>query len=67
MNPTMVGAIHESPLGGGRRAFGDMSPEARERYLLGWADSRLGLRRSAFGAFRKLMTFLGETVRADAR
>ncbi len=35
-----------------------MSPEARERYLLGWAGSRLGLRRSAFGAFRKLMTFL---------
>ncbi len=45
-------------LGGGPRAFRDMTPEARERYLLRWASSRLGLRRSAFGAFRKLMTFL---------
>lgn len=45
-------------LGGGPRAFRDMSPESRERYLLGWAGSRLALRRSAFGAFRKLMTFL---------
>ena len=45
-------------LGGGLHAFRDMSPETRERYLLGWAGSRLGLRRSAFGAFRKLMTFL---------
>ena len=26
--------------------------------LLRWATSRLGLRRSAFGAFRKLLTFL---------
>jgi choline dehydrogenase-like flavoprotein len=45
-------------LGGGHRAFRDMPPEARERYLLRWAGSRLGLRRSAFGALRKLMTFL---------
>ncbi|MEO8207547.1 MAG: GMC family oxidoreductase N-terminal domain-containing protein, partial [Chloroflexota bacterium] len=45
-------------LGGGARAFRDMSPAVRERYLLGWAASRVGLRRSAFGAFRKLLTFL---------
>ena len=45
-------------LGGGAHAFAGMTPEARERYLLRWAGSRLGLRRSAFGAFRKLMTFL---------
>ena len=38
--------------------FNAMSPEARERYLLGWAYSRLPQRRSAFGAFRKLLTFL---------
>ena len=35
-----------------------MGPDARERYLLGWAHSRIAQRRSAFGAFRKLLTFL---------
>ena len=35
-----------------------MTPDARERYLLRWAGSRLALRRSAFGAFRKLLTFI---------
>ncbi len=59
----LVLALIERPivnlaLGGGPRALRDMTPEARERYLLRWAGSRLGLRRSAFGAFRKLMTFL---------
>jgi choline dehydrogenase-like flavoprotein len=39
-------------------AFTSMTPDARERYLLGWAGSRLPQRRSAFGAFRKLLTFL---------
>jgi choline dehydrogenase-like flavoprotein len=39
-------------------AFRDLSPAERERLLLGWAGSRLPLRRSAFGAFRKLLTFL---------
>jgi choline dehydrogenase-like flavoprotein len=39
-------------------AFRDLSPADRERYLLGWANSRLPLRRSAFQAFRKLLTFL---------
>ena len=38
--------------------FRSMSPEARERYLLGWGRSRFAQRRSAFGAFRKLLTFL---------
>ncbi len=38
--------------------FTAMSPERRERYLLSWAGSRLPQRRSAYGAFRKLMTFL---------
>jgi choline dehydrogenase-like flavoprotein len=36
-----------------------MPLEARERMLLGWAGSRIGHRRSAFAAFRKLFTFLG--------
>jgi choline dehydrogenase-like flavoprotein len=35
-----------------------MSPVERERYLLDWANSRLALRRSAFHALRKLLTFL---------
>jgi choline dehydrogenase-like flavoprotein len=39
-------------------AFRDRSPADREGVLLGWATSRLPLRRSAFQAFRKLMTFL---------
>lgn len=38
--------------------FRDMSPSTRERYLLGWASSRIGQRRSAFQALRKLLTFL---------
>ncbi len=45
-------------LAGRPRPFRAMSPKARERYLLGWSRSRLAQRRSAFGAFRKLMTFL---------
>ena len=39
-------------------SFTSMTPDARERYLLSWAGSRLAQRRSAFGAFRKLLTFL---------
>jgi hypothetical protein len=39
-------------------AFRDRAPADRERVLLGWATSRLALRRSAFQAFRKLLTFL---------
>jgi len=45
-------------LNGRAAPFRSMTPEARERYLLTWAESRLALRRSAFGAFRKLLTFL---------
>ena len=39
-------------------AFRDLSPVARERCLLRWAHSPIPLRRSAFQAFRKLLTFL---------
>ena len=39
-------------------AFRDMSPAARERYLLGWAMSRLPQRRGAYQAFKRLLTFL---------
>src|SRR5258706_46187 len=40
------------------RSFRQMSPDARERYLLGWGRSRFALRRSAFHGLRKLLTFL---------
>jgi choline dehydrogenase-like flavoprotein len=39
-------------------AFRDLQPDARARYLLGWATSRLALRRSAYQAFKKLLCFL---------
>ena len=45
-------------ISGRPRAFRQMSPETRERYLLGWGRSRLALRRSAFHGLRKLLTFL---------
>ena len=45
-------------LTGNPTAFTSMTREAREPYLLGWGGSRLAQRRSAFGAFRKLLTFL---------
>jgi choline dehydrogenase-like flavoprotein len=45
-------------LAGRPRSFRSMTAADRERYLLGWATARLGMRRSAFAAFRKLLTFL---------
>ena len=45
-------------LAGRPTGFAAMAPHARERYLLGWAHSRIPQRRSAFQAFRKLLTFL---------
>lgn len=42
-----------------------MTPEARERYLLGWSGSRIPQRRSAFAAFRKLLTFLAYAPGGD--
>jgi choline dehydrogenase-like flavoprotein len=54
----MDSRIASLALTGRPTAFTSMTPEARERYLLGWAGSRLPQRRSAFAAFRKLLTFL---------
>lgn len=45
-------------LAGRPTGFLSMTPAARERYLLAWAGSRIPQRRSAFGAFRKILTFL---------
>ena len=48
--------------------FSDLAPAARERYLLDWGRSRLGLRRSAYQAFRRLLSFLayGDPGEPDA-
>ena len=45
-------------LAGRPTPFSAMPLEARERYLLSWGASRLALRRSAFQALRKLLSFL---------
>jgi len=39
-------------------SFRDLSPDDRQSVLLDWAGSAIPQRRSAFGAFRKLLTFL---------
>jgi choline dehydrogenase-like flavoprotein len=59
----LVLRLLESPvangLGGGPwRSFSAMARPDREALLLRWATSALPLRRSAFGAYRKLLTFL---------
>ncbi len=53
----------EQPLGllllTGRPArFGRLDATARERFLLGWADSRLEVKRRAFRALKRLVLFL---------
>ncbi len=47
--------------------FSDLDPAARERYLLAWGRSRLGLRRSAYQAFRRLLSFLAYGDPGDDR
>ena len=59
----LVLRLLESPaanllLSGRPTPFRDRTPAERERVLLAWAGSRLALRRSAYQAFRKLLTFL---------
>src|SRR6266511_5688089 len=45
-------------LGGRPRAFSAMSAEERERHLLGWARSRLPVKRRGFQAVKRLVLFL---------
>jgi choline dehydrogenase-like flavoprotein len=45
-------------LGSGLRRFADLAMADREAYLLRWGGSRIPMRRSAFAAFRKLITFI---------
>jgi choline dehydrogenase-like flavoprotein len=52
--------------------FSDLDPSARDAYLLAWGRSRLALRRSAYQAFRRLLSFLaygdpGESAAPDPR
>ncbi len=59
---TLLRAV-ESPLynlllAGRPIRFRDLSPEARERYLLSWTESRLGVKRRGFHAVKRLVCFL---------
>ena len=45
-------------LAGRPARFSHLSPEARERYLLGWAHSRLPVKRQGFHAVKRLTEFL---------
>jgi choline dehydrogenase-like flavoprotein len=54
----MESRVANATLGGGATPFTAMDRADRERYLLGWGDSRIGQRRTTFGSLRKLLTFL---------
>lgn len=45
-------------LSGAAGRFGRMAPEGRERYLAGWARSRLAAKRRGFQAMKRLAAFL---------
>jgi hypothetical protein len=49
-------------LAGIPRPFTAMAPAQRERYLAGWATSRLAMRRKAFQALKRLATVLYYTA-----
>ncbi len=64
-------ALFEHPafnlvMGGGFRAFSGMDATRRERYLLKWAESRLGPRRAAFNALKRLTAFFFFTEQDDS-
>lgn len=59
----LVLRLLENPLvnlatAGRASGFSEMAAEDRERLLLRWAHSPIGLKRSGFQAFRKLLSFL---------
>ena len=45
--------------------FRNLAPDARERYFLGWARSRLGVKRRGFHAVKRLTEFLYYTALTD--
>ena len=49
-------------LHGKYKRFSELTPSAREKYLLGWANSRVGLRRSGFQAMKRLTLFLNYSL-----
>lgn len=49
------------------RPFSAMTPPQRERYLLGWATSRLAPRRKAFQALKRITTVAHYTTPGTAR
>jgi GMC oxidoreductase len=53
----MGSRIGNALTGGGWRAFGDADLATREAILWRWASSRLGMRRTAFQAFKRLGAF----------
>ncbi len=55
---TLENPVLNAFLGGRPRAYSAMSAEERERYLLGWARSRLPVKRRGFQAVKRLVLFL---------
>ena len=55
---TLESPLLNAFLGGRPRAYSAMSAEERERYLLGWARSRLPVKRRGFQAVKRLVLFL---------
>ncbi len=47
--------------------FRNLPPSERERYLIGWARSRLGIKRRGFHAIKRLACFLYYTALPDGR
>jgi len=52
-------------LTGRPQRFRDLSPEAREAYVTGWARSRLGVKRRGFHAIKRLVAFLYYSALTD--
>lgn len=49
---------HATPLGGHLRRFTALAPEARLKYLVGWRDSRIQLRRGAYQAIKGFVYYM---------
>ena len=58
--------LYNLVLSGRPARFSRLAPEDRESYLLSWRDSKIGLKRTAFQAFKRLTLFLAyASVGAD--
>jgi hypothetical protein len=54
----MESRVANLALAGRASGFSSLDPAARERYLLGWAQSSVPQRRTVYQGLRKLLTFL---------